>query len=288
MAHPSKLTAWLETAEGGRVPIHGTLSLGRSSSNDLVLKDEKISRRHALIHTQEENEYWLVDFGSANGSAVNGRRIVQPTRLNAGDAVQLADTKFTFCQVGTRRPTVVGRPTSRSTSFETKTTTCWLLLADIVSSTSMSEKHAEKDLPVLLGKWFLDCKRVIDENGGAINKFLGDGFFAYWHDEKDAALRVEKALQELRAVQATEQPRFRVALHHGEVSVGGSPLLVEELFGRSVNFVFRMEKLGGKLGVERLLSAEAKKNLPSGASAAELGTHPLAGFRGEFSFFSSP
>jgi adenylate cyclase len=141
-------------------------------------------------------------------------------------------------------------------------------------------------LPAMLGKWFLECKLVIDGNSGTINKFLGDGFFAYWLDEKNAGAKVAKAMEQLGQAQQAKSPQFRLALHHGEVSLGGTPLMVEELFGRTVNFVFRMEKLGGKLGVDRLLSAEARGNLPGASSATPLGAHSLPGFHGEFSFFT--
>jgi pSer/pThr/pTyr-binding forkhead associated (FHA) protein len=278
--------AWLEMPNGERVPIKRTCTLGRSSSNDVAVKDEKVSRKHALIHTQEENEYWLVDFGSANGTSINGRRITQPTRLQDGDELELAETRLQFHQEGGKPSQKSGRPTSRSTSFETKTAVCWLLLADIVSSTSLSQNHPDKDLPAMLGKWFLECKLVIDGNAGTINKFLGDGFFAYWLDEKNAGAKVAKAMEQLGQAQQAKSPQFRLALHHGEVSLGGTPLMVEELFGRTVNFVFRMEKLGGKLGVDRLLSTEARGNLPGAANATPLGPHALPGFHGEFSFFS--
>jgi adenylate cyclase len=286
MAHPTDPPAWLEADDGTRVPIKRTCSLGRSSSNDLVLKDEKISRRHALVHTQEENEYWLVDFGSANGTLINGRRITHPTRLKDGDVLELAEAQFFFRQPACSPLKDGGRPTSRSTSFETKTATCWLLLTDIISSSQMSQTHGEKDLPGVLGKWFLECKRVIDENGGTINKFLGDGLFAYWIDEKNAGERVAKTLAQFGEAQKLQQPPFRIALHYGEVSLAGSPLMMEELYGRSVNFVFRMEKLGGKLGAARILSCEAKDKLPTILTAVPIGTHPIAGFQGEFSFFS--
>src|SRR3954469_14669389 len=112
--------AWLEMSNGDRVPIMGTCTLGRSSSNNVPLKDEKVSRKHALIHTQEENEYWLVDFGSANGTSINGRRITHPTRLQDGDALELAEVHLIFHQSGVGQSQRSGRPTSRSTSFETK------------------------------------------------------------------------------------------------------------------------------------------------------------------------
>ena len=57
--------AWLEAANGQDWPLGANCSLGRSPSNTIVLGDRKVSRRHAVIHRQNVNEYWLVDLGSA-------------------------------------------------------------------------------------------------------------------------------------------------------------------------------------------------------------------------------
>ena len=46
------MNAWLETEDGIRVPLNAVCSIGRSPKNNLVLNDERVSRRHALIHCQ--------------------------------------------------------------------------------------------------------------------------------------------------------------------------------------------------------------------------------------------
>src|ERR1041384_5912418 len=79
------IAAWLEDADRKSHPIRGACSLGRSASNQVPLPDERVSRRHAVIQSQLEDEFWLVDFGSRNGSYVNDIRVAQPTRLRNGD-----------------------------------------------------------------------------------------------------------------------------------------------------------------------------------------------------------
>ena len=76
--------AWLEHDGAANVPILSSCSIGRAPGNQLVLADEKASRKHALIHRQGEHEYWLVDLGSSNGSYVDGRRVSQPMALRDG------------------------------------------------------------------------------------------------------------------------------------------------------------------------------------------------------------
>src|SRR5690242_14994250 len=93
---PAEVPAWLERASGERFPIRGSCSLGRSASNQVALASDKVSRRHAIIQVQHEHEYWLVDFGSRNGTYLNGRRIIQPTRLQNGDHVNVGPFEFVF------------------------------------------------------------------------------------------------------------------------------------------------------------------------------------------------
>src|SRR3974390_3551901 len=88
--------AWLEDADHKRIPIQGCCPIGRSPSNQVVLPSDKISRRHAVIQVQNELEYWLVDFGSRNGTYLNGQRILRPTRLRHGDRLATGPFEFVF------------------------------------------------------------------------------------------------------------------------------------------------------------------------------------------------
>ena len=106
-------TVWLEDANGRRWPVAATCALGRSSSNDIVIDDGKVSRRHALVHKQDDAQYWVIDLGSGNGTYLNGRRVIQPTQLSNGDSLQLGDHALSFRQIAQRpfgRGDLAGRP----------------------------------------------------------------------------------------------------------------------------------------------------------------------------------
>jgi ABC-type multidrug transport system ATPase subunit/pSer/pThr/pTyr-binding forkhead associated (FHA) protein len=64
--------------EHGRRGTHplqrGTTAIGRSESNDIVIKDLLASRRHAEIFVGQSGKQ-VVDLGSANGTFLNGRKI---------------------------------------------------------------------------------------------------------------------------------------------------------------------------------------------------------------------
>lgn len=67
------------------------MSLGRSATNDIVVNDPEISRRHAQI-TYQNQRYLIEDLGSTNGTFVNGQRCTGPTSLKDGDVVEFGDT----------------------------------------------------------------------------------------------------------------------------------------------------------------------------------------------------
>ncbi|HKX13156.1 MAG TPA: FHA domain-containing protein, partial [bacterium] len=69
-------------------------SIGRSPSNDIVLKESKVSRQHAAINYIGGN-YVLVDLKSSNGVFVNGKKI-EEAALRDGDEVSVGSFKFQF------------------------------------------------------------------------------------------------------------------------------------------------------------------------------------------------
>jgi adenylate cyclase len=254
--------------------------------NDLVLEDEKVSRRHAMVHAQGDGEYWLVDLGSANGTYLNARRVTQPCRVNDGDRIAIAGHSFLFRHTGPRPAPLAERPTE--TFHEVRSEQCWLLVADLENSTHFIQRLSANDVPRITGRWLAGCKQVIDENKGTINKFLGDGFFAYWADNEGIPIGVARAIKSLREVQLQDGPRFRFVLHYGAVSMGGAATLGEEsLMGAEVNFVFRMEKLAGMLGMPCLISEAANAAFDSILPTSEQGQHPVPGFVGDYRFFTA-
>lgn len=286
MTEPDNSVAFLEKPNAEHVPIKGNCAIGRSLTNEIVLVDDRVSRRHALVHVQEANEYWLVDLGSSNGTYVNGRRVTQPTRLRDGDQIDISQFRLVFRQPqGATSAARIGS-VAEKTILDIKSSICWLLVADIEGSAQLSQSLAADVLPVVTGRWLAECKQTIEECGGSINKFLGDGFLAYWHEREKTASDVARAVTALKRLQAQAQPRFRVVLHYGQVFVGGVASLGEEsLSGKEVNFVFRMEKLAAGLREPCLLSEPARDQLQSALATSEAGQHALPSFDGQFGFF---
>jgi class 3 adenylate cyclase len=140
-------------------------------------------------------------------------------------------------------------------------------------------------LAQLVGSWVASCKAIVEEHNGEIDKYLGDGFLAYWHDDEKGAENVAAGLLKLKEMQKVE-PRFRLVLHYGLVSSGGLRSMGEEsLIGKEVIFVFRMEKLAGALNIHLMASAAAQAKLGDAMPGHAAGSHELKGFDGNFEFF---
>jgi transcriptional regulator with GAF, ATPase, and Fis domain len=71
------------------------LIIGRASSNEIPVADERSSRKHAEIYFSEDN--WFVrDLGSRNGTYLDGSRISAPQPLVPGGQIVVASCRLTF------------------------------------------------------------------------------------------------------------------------------------------------------------------------------------------------
>jgi hypothetical protein len=73
--------------QGGEFPLVADkqIIVGRSSDLDMVLVEDMVSRKHARI-AMAEDQIWIEDLGSTNGTFVNGEKIKR-ARLKEGDRV---------------------------------------------------------------------------------------------------------------------------------------------------------------------------------------------------------
>ena len=93
-----KPLAELETPEGQRIRIRSNFTLGRTEANNLSLPDIKVSRRHALLQKQANNELLLVDLGSRNGTFLNGQRVTAASLLRDKDRIGIGPYRLVFHQ----------------------------------------------------------------------------------------------------------------------------------------------------------------------------------------------
>ncbi len=282
------LDAWLEL-DDEKIPLADDCSIGRTQSNTLPLRDDKVSRAHAKIYRQQD-DFFVVDLGSANGTFVNGRRVVQPVQLHSGDVVAVGPFELTFRR-SEHSMSIPPPENDESLNVQTlvhvRSVDCYLLVADIIGSTQLVTTHSSDALPFITGRWFTRCQEVIERNKGSINQYLGDGLFAYWQSNNVSPQQVAEGLRQLAFLQASEEPRFRFVLHFGPVSTGGVVATGEApLFGQDVHYVFRMEKLAPQLSLTRMMSHSARELLGRFIPTTEVGAHPLSGMKGVHRMYS--
>ncbi|MBE0690165.1 MAG: FHA domain-containing protein [Anaerolineae bacterium] len=72
-----------------------TATIGRSEGNDIAVKEQRVSRQHAVINYRD-GIFVISDLGSANGVYINDVKIEQPFPLAAGDVIRLLVPELRF------------------------------------------------------------------------------------------------------------------------------------------------------------------------------------------------
>ena len=78
---------------GGDLPDRKSIVIGRGLDCDVVVKDEKASRRHCQLR-RESGAFVLEDLGSKNGTFVNGERISAAVTLKPNQSFTVGNTLF--------------------------------------------------------------------------------------------------------------------------------------------------------------------------------------------------
>jgi hypothetical protein len=95
-----------DTQTGQEYPMSPKgLRIGRTSENDVVLSDEKVSRHHATLWAQDDQLH-VRDENSTNGTWVNDERITAPKVLQVGDRVCIGGAVFEVA-IGAASPLAV-------------------------------------------------------------------------------------------------------------------------------------------------------------------------------------
>jgi hypothetical protein len=106
---PRQLETLLLASAYVAVPIHkrpGTgkdfierVSIGRATNNDIVLRDESVSKLHAWFARGEEASIYVADAGSRNKTSVNGLVIPlqSPEETMAGDFIRFGTVEAVLC-----------------------------------------------------------------------------------------------------------------------------------------------------------------------------------------------
>lgn len=148
-----------------------------------------------------------------------------------------------------------------------------ILLCDIRGFSGLSEQMTPQQLMNFLNSYFLRMNDPIHQNGGFIDKFIGDAIMALFDhpggdasakakDAVNAAVDLQKALKiynSHRAKVGYAGIGVGVGIHFGPVilgTVGSDDRMDTTVIGDSVNVAFRLEGLAPKYHADIVVSAQ--------------------------------
>ena len=179
-----------------------------------------------------------------------------------------------------------------------------ILFCDIRGFTKMSETLKVEEVVYVLNDYFTLGSKVIADNGGQINKFIGDAILAVFQDppgystgatacrnavtaglELNAAYRRQRSVWHAKITTPFETD-LGVGIHFGELIMGnfGSPQRMEyTVIGDTVNFASRLCSLAAAGQLK--LSEETFKNVSAYFTADEQEPVKVKGKSGEYKTF---
>ena len=227
------LLAILDGAEGGRrIGISGRTTVGRGEDAGLVVDDPEISRAHAVLGPTADG-LEIQDLGSLNGTWVNGERISSPTLLVSGDIVRVGATRMEVVSAGGHRMSSGRHASPTPVEAKDELRPVSVLFADIVGSTPLAERLEPEDFTALIGGCVDRMCRAVEQFGGVIDAYMGDGIAAFFGfpaaTEDDADPAASAALSVVRAIDSyadevrktwSSELNVRVGVNSGQVAIG--------------------------------------------------------------------
>lgn len=95
----AEFSATLVAQDGTEHALSGEMRVGRTDDCEITIADPRVSRSHAVLRV-EGTRVLLEDMGSANGTLVNGLRLVGTVELKNGDDIQFDKYKFRVAVAG--------------------------------------------------------------------------------------------------------------------------------------------------------------------------------------------
>ncbi|MFO1489281.1 MAG: adenylate/guanylate cyclase domain-containing protein, partial [Verrucomicrobiota bacterium] len=149
-----------------------------------------------------------------------------------------------------------------------------VLFSDIRGFTSMTEGSEPEKLVAQLNEYFLQMVGAVLDEGGTLQKFIGDAIMAAWGDTHSegaaedarrsvrAALKMRQELAKLNERWLTQPDRTKLSIgigvNHGEIIVGniGHPQRMEfTVLGDGVNLAARLESATKQFHTDILVGA---------------------------------
>lgn len=168
-----------------------------------------------------------------------------------------------------------------------------MLFSDIRSFTAMSEQMTPAEVVTFLNHYFSDMVEAVFDQGGILDKFMGDGMLAVFGSLGDmpdhprravaAALRMKALLSKIngeRSVQGKAPIAIGIGVHTDEVIVGniGSKRRLEyTVIGDGVNTCSRVQTMNKEFGTTILITQATYDEIKGEFTCRPMGERALRG-----------
>lgn len=173
---------------GQRWAISGKIHIGRDQDCEIVIPDRQVSRVHALLTLREDN-VWLEDLGSKNGTFLNGVGLSDLVSIHDGDLIQIAVVQdFFFLSSDATLPLnqPIPRPIERAEAAPQK--------INLDAQSRRVWVGDEEIVPPLSVPQFRLLQSLFEQEGNVVSR--GDLISAIWQGEKAQGVS-EQALDAL-------------------------------------------------------------------------------------------
>ena len=168
-----------------------------------------------------------------------------------------------------------------------------IFFSDIRGFTSFSESRTPEEVVSMLNEYFAIMVRIIQQNHGIVDKFIGDAIMAVWGAPKTssrdaqnavrACIEMRKALAELNMKRkARGQPPIMIGmgLHTGPAisgTIGSDDRMEYTVIGDTVNMTSRIESSTKAFGTDLLVSEATAKAVEKEFALEKAGSAEVKG-----------
>jgi adenylate cyclase len=171
-----------------------------------------------------------------------------------------------------------------------------IIVADLRGFTAISDMRPRDDIIALLNEYFDTLAEPIEQHGGEILKFMGDGLLAIFPHDAPAAFRAVEdiciGMTRVNACRTTSgRPplEFGIGCNYGDVmygNIGSRKRLDFTVIGPAVNIAARLERLTKELERTVLFSGAFAARANCGHRLQRRGSFPLRGVGEPVAVFS--
>ncbi|MCP5497387.1 MAG: adenylate/guanylate cyclase domain-containing protein [Leptospiraceae bacterium] len=174
-------------------------------------------------------------------------------------------------------PAVVDKLIQQKTTMPPEVKDVCIMFLDIRNFTTFSESRSPEEVIGYLNTIFHYFIDIVNQNGGMVNKFLGDGFLAVFgaplsDNGKDvenavkASIQLVNKLDILNDQNVIPHTKIGIGLHAGQAvtgNVGSNERKEYTLIGDTVNLASRVEQMNKEFGSRLLITDSVFKKLPN-------------------------